>query len=67
MTWLGDDHVRRAVWLQLVELADALRCLADEWIRHDRELRELEDLVELAEEQPELPFEIEETDDDAPF
>ena len=66
MTYFGDDHVRRALWLELLEMVDRLQYLADEWLRHDREVSDLEELVALANEQDELPFDTNKTEGSEP-
>ena len=66
-----DDHVRRALWIQLFEIADQLNQIAVEWIGADEDLNRLEGLIALTEgdEQYEPPLSPPALggDDDIPF
>jgi len=69
MTNWGDAHKRHHVWLRLMQLADELQDLADEWKIYDADLGEIEDINSCELEQYELPLEPRRQDpeDELPF
>jgi len=61
-------HVRRLLWLQLMETAERLHDLADQWSWNDPDLENLERLLTDYPQQLHLPFERNgRPDDDMPF
>ena len=68
MTSPDPTHVRRLLWLQLMETAERLYDLADRWSWNDPDLADLERLTAGHPEQLVLPFDGgRQPEDDMPF
>ena len=60
MTIWGEVPTRHDLWLRLMSLADELQYIADQWLHHDLEVRELQGIYDSMPDQYELPFEEQE-------
>jgi hypothetical protein len=56
MTTWPDAQTRHDLWLRLMSLTDELQHIAEQWVEHDLDLQELEDINAAAPDQYELPL-----------